>query len=368
MHIQSLQLTFFRNYEALQIDFAKGVNCITGKNGAGKTNILDALHFLSMTRGFRSSQDKQAVKEAESFFLIAGKWGKSEEIHHLQCNFMAGKGKKILLNGNPLEKFSEHIGNLPLVAVLPSDTELINGGGTVRREFVDSLISQYNRNYLQHLILYKKCLEQRNALLKSFGENRYFDKDQLALWNMQIIPAGRYIWAERQVFLKAFLPIFEKYFHQIVSAAEIPTISYESKIKENTAQEWHSLLEENEMRDRVNQNSSIGTHKDDWSFLIHDISAKHYGSQGQQKTFTIALKLAQYDLLAAQKGYPPLLLLDDIFDKLDNHRLESIAQILDKHIEGQVFITDTSHERLATVFANSKREIKFFSVEKGQVK
>ncbi len=363
MHIQSLNLTFFRNYEALQIDFSQGVNCITGKNGAGKTNMLDALHFLSMTRGFRSSQDKQAVKEKEAFFLIEGKWQKAQDTHLLQCNFMAGKGKKILLNGSPLERFSEHIGNLPLVAVLPSDTELINGGGTVRREFVDSLISQYNRAYLQQLILYKKCLEQRNALLKSFAENRYFDKEQLALWNMQLIPAGRYIWAERQAFLGAFLPIFESYFHKIVSASENPSISHESKIKENSVEEWKSLFRENEMRDAINQNTSIGTHKDDWTFLIHDISAKHYGSQGQQKTFTIALKLAQYDLLAQQKGFAPLLLLDDIFDKLDTFRLESIAQILDKHIEGQVFITDTSQERLAAVFADSHREVKFFEVD-----
>lgn len=366
MYLSHLRLSFFRNYDDLHLTFSEGVNCISGKNGAGKSNILDALHFLALTKGFRSSQDKQAIKEDESFFFIEGNAIKSENLSALiQCNLMLGKTKKLLINSQPLAKMSEHIGSLPLVAVLPNDTELINEGSSTRRKFMDSLISQYNKIYLDDLIKYEKILAQRNALLKNFNENKYFDAEQLALWNMQMVPLGQNIWAERKKFLADFIPIFAEYFREIVSQKETPEVEYDSKIAENTTLEWENLLAEAERKDRVNQNTSIGIHKDDLSFSINGSSVKNFGSQGQQKTFVIALKLAQYELLANYKKVPPLLLLDDIFDKLDEYRLQSIADLLDKKIRGQVFVTDTSLSRLQEIFQHSQREVRYFQVEKG---
>lgn len=367
MHIQSLSLSFFRNYEYLQLAFARRVNAFSGKNGAGKTNILDALHFLSFTKGFRSSTDKQAVKEGEGFFFINGQWRKQDEVHEIQCNFLPGKGKKIILDGVPLEKFSTHIGDLPLVSVLPSDTALITGSSSLRREFMDTVISQYNPYYLQQLIQYKKILEQRNALLKTFGEQRYFDTEQLQLWTMPLIPLAQAIQAARTLFLEKFTPFFVSYFHTIVSQSETPSIVYQSETPNNTTAEWEKRFQESETKDRVLQTTSAGIHKEDLVLSINGTSAKHYGSQGQQKTFVISLKLAEYSLLAQEKQLSPLLLLDDIFDKLDEFRLQKIAHILSEEIEGQVFITDTSHAHLYEIFGNKNIEAAFFAVENGIV-
>lgn len=369
MYLSSLSLQFFRNYESLQITFGKEINCIFGQNGEGKTNILDALHFLALTRGFRTSTDKQAVKEGESFFFIEGKFQEDlEKLTAIQCNLLPGKGKKVIVNGEVYSKLSAHIGRIPLITVLPSDTELVNGGGTIRREFIDAFISQYNPHYLQHLIYYKKYLEQRNALLKNFAEQKSFDAALLALWTEPIIPHGQAIWEERRAFLTAFQPLFSNFFHAIVSGKEQPEIVYESQIKTNTLAEWKACFQNSESKDRALQSTSVGTHKDDLSFQINGISAKNYGSQGQQKTFVIALKFAQYQLLSQQKGIAPLLLLDDIFDKLDEKRLQTIAHILDKELQGQIFITDTSIDRFQHIFEKAEKEVKFWEVCSNQVR
>lgn len=368
MHIHQLQLTQFRNYNELLLEFNSNINCIYGQNGSGKTNILDALHYLSFTRGFRSSQDKQAVKEGEDFFFNRAILYKEEKKVHIQCNFIKSKGKKILVNRQPLQKMSEHIGSIPLVAVLPNDTDLIIGPSALRRKFMDMLISQYDRNYLKQLIQYERILSQRNALLKLFTERGGFDKDQLELWDMQLIPAGMYLHQLRTKFLEEFFPIFLNDFKLIVSEKEIPAISYKSAVKDNTYEEWQQILEEQRPKDMVMQYTTKGIHRDDLIFRINEHSVRNFGSQGQQKTFIIALKLAQYRLLQQHTATPPILLLDDIFDKLDEQRLKSIANILDREIEGQIFITDTSRERLAKIFAYIKQEqITFFEVRSGVV-
>ncbi|MFN0201817.1 MAG: DNA replication/repair protein RecF [Bacteroidia bacterium] len=366
-YFSQLRLTFFRNYEGLNVAFSPAVNCFSGKNGAGKTNILDALHFLALTKGFRSSQDKQAIKESEQFFFIEGHLQTEEKQQQIQCNYLQGKTKKLLINGTPLAKMSEHLGNIPLVAILPNDTALINEGASERRKFLDSLISQYSRPYLESLIQYEKVLAQRNALLKLFGEKKFYDKEQLSLWDMQLIPLGQKLWAERQDFLQRFQPYFLHFFQRIVSEKEKPQLLYVSKIQENSTDEWEKLFQEHEWKDRINQTTSIGIHKDDIEFTINEVSVKGFGSQGQQKTFVIALKLAQYELLRAHKTVNPILLLDDVFDKLDEFRLQQIADLLDKEMEGQVFITDTSHQRLFQIFENSARKVAFFEVDAGNV-
>jgi DNA replication and repair protein RecF len=368
VYFSRLQLTQFRNYRALDMRFGKGINCISGVNGAGKSNILDALHYLALTRGFRSSQDRQAVQEGEGFFLIEGTVDHEGITQDVQCNYLPGKGKKLLVNRQPLTKMSDHIGNIPLVSIMPNDTELISGSASVRRRFLDMLISQYDHSYLVNLIQYDRILSQRNALLKFFMEHRTFDQEELELWNAQLVPYGISLLRDRRQYLKEYLPIFREFFKKIVSRKETPDVTYETQVEDNTIDGWLAMLRDKQEKDRILQYTSSGIHRDDLDFSINGISARNFGSQGQQKTFVAALKLAQYRLLEQHKRMAPILLLDDIFDKLDVHRLNSIANILDREIDGQVFVTNTSHDQLEEIFRNPiNSETTFFHVEDGKM-
>ena len=370
VYLHQLTLTQFRNYTHLAVEFSPFINCLIGVNGVGKTNVLDALYCLAITRSFRSSQDKHLVKEGETFFFIEGNMKAEEESYLVQCNYIQGKGKKILVNKSPLERNSEHLGRIPLVAILPNDTQLINGAAADRRKFLDLLISQYNKAYLYHLIQYDKILSQRNALLKQFQELRFFDQEQLDLWNFQLIPHGQAIGEVRRQFIKDFQPIFNQYFAKIVADAETPAIHYKTQVTENSEAGWQELLRERTEKDRINGYTTAGIHRDDLQFHINGQVLKSFGSQGQQKTFAISLKLAQYFLLSERANAAPILLLDDIFDKLDPHRLKRIGEMVEREIPGQVFITDTSFERLKEAFSPTQtdREVWFFSVTPGTLK
>lgn len=368
MHFADLHLTHFRNYAGLSARFSAGINVITGNNGEGKTNILEAIHFLSMTRGWHSKTEKYALKESEQYFIIEGILHEGDAIHNVQCNYLPPKGKKIILDKRPLQKMSDHIGRIPSVAVLPSDTQLIDGSPSVRRKFMDSLISQYSPAYLHQLITYEHALQQRNALLALMGERKRWDPEQLSLWNAQLIPPGIFISQQRRQFIERYAPIFLEYFHRIVSDREVPTLTLETQYERNDPDEWHLRFLADLDRDRYAARTGSGIHKDDLVLAIDGQPIRNYGSQGQQKTFVIALKMAQYELLAAEKGMAPLLLLDDIFDKLDMQRLQAIARMLDERVAGQVFITDTSLERCAKVFSAVKnRELKYFCVAGAQL-
>ncbi|MEZ4684952.1 MAG: DNA replication/repair protein RecF [Bacteroidia bacterium] len=366
--LYSLSLTQFRSWTSLELDFGEGFNVLTGLNGTGKTNVLDAIHFLAFTKGLRSSNDKQAVEEGSDFFMIKGEADIEGKKREVQCNFFKGKGKRVLVNGKEVEKMSEHIGRMPLVASLPTDTILINDAAAERRRFLDMLIAQYSADYLQHLILYNRILAQRNALLRQFQEQRNFDPELLSVWDQQLIPHGQAVYKARAMFVREFAPIFSSFFHKIVSEKEEPIISYRSQVKDNSEQGWMDLLTDFYAKDRANLYTGCGIHRDDLSFKINDVSARHFGSQGQQKTFVIALRLAQYQLLLQHTSQPPILLLDDLFEKLDNERLAELAAVLDEDIPGQVFITDTSRARLEGLLRNSRnKELRFFEVEKGEV-
>ncbi|MCI4666700.1 MAG: DNA replication/repair protein RecF [Bacteroidia bacterium] len=373
MYLRQLQLIQFRNYDELLLSLSEGINCFTGANGAGKTNILDAVHFLAFTKGFRSSQDQQAVQKGADFFFNGGKLirkttkdGKEIE-KSVQCNYQKGKGKKVMVDLQPLKRMSDHIGYIPMVSILPSDTDLINGPSAGRRQFMDMLISQYDQVYLRNLIQYNRVIDQRNALLRQFASQGGVDQDQLDLWNMQMVPLGIAIQKERARFTELFMPVFEDYFKKIVSEQEKPGIRYNPNIHDFTEEAWHKALKDKEARDLINQYTGLGIQRDDLVFQIDDRSVRNFGSQGQQKTFVISLKLAQYALLQNQKKLPPILLLDDIFDKLDKYRLAKIAGILDEDMEGQIFITDTSLERMKLVFAETLKKVKFFEVQEGRI-
>jgi DNA replication and repair protein RecF len=369
MHFSRLSLTSFRNYDSQELEFAAGINCLTGDNGSGKTNILEAIHYLSLTRGWARNTEKYSLKENATYFMVeAALENESDPSLRIQCSYLPPKGKKMLLNKRPLSRLSEHIGRIPLITVLPNDTQLIYDGPSVRRKFMDSFISQYSSAYLQDLIRYENALSQRNALLSLFAESGRWDPVQLELWDAQLIPAGRDILDARRDFLREFAPLFEQYFHLIVSDKEVPTLEMKSQFEENTAEEWQQVFAESRDKDRYAQRTTKGIHKDDLVFLIDGQGVRNFGSQGQQKTFAIALKLAQYEILARLKETAPILLLDDIFDKLDIHRLKAIAAILDEKVSGQVFVTDTTLERTQSVFAHvNRREVKYFSVRNGAI-
>lgn len=368
MHMANLQLTGFRNYESLALSFSEEINCFTGNNGEGKTNILEAIQYLCMTRGWQAKNEKFALKEGEQYFSLDAAVNNGTEKFSVQCNYMPTKGKKILIDRRPLDRMSDHIGKIPLVAVLPNDTLLIHGTPSNRRRFMDALISQYSPTYLDALIQYENALNQRNALLGMMFERRTWDPEQVDLWDAQLMQHGLQIASQRKTFMAAFEPVFQAYFRAIVSEKESPELSLVSQLQENTESEWRTKLLEARIHDRYAQRSTVGTHKDDLSFSISGQAVRNYGSQGQQKTFVIALKLAQYEVLENQCGKAPVLLLDDIFDKLDEHRLAAIADILDDKVKGQVFVTDTSLPRMKSVFNRLKtRSVSHFHVANGHV-
>lgn len=368
MHFADLQLAQFRNYSHLKVDFSADINAITGNNGAGKTNILEAIHYLAMTRGFQPRRESYALQEGMPYFTVAGHAHQGELVQHIQCSYMPPKGKKMLIDKHPLGKMSDHIGSIPLIAILPGDTNLIHGVPAVRRKFIDAFTSQHDRKYLESLLRYEKAREQRNALLSLFHERRTWDEEQIKLWDEQLIPPGIYLHQARMDFLKEFTPRFLRFFHLIVSDKEVPEVNLASEITDNSPAGWRAAFLDHRMKDRYSQRSSYGIHREDLGFTINGQNVKHFGSQGQQRTFVIALLLAQYELLAQFTRKSPLLLLDDIFDKLDIHRLRAIARILHQEVKGQVFITDTSSERTRRVFSEfSQREVRYFHVDDGQL-
>lgn len=368
VHFEALQLSQFRNYFDLSVRFSAGINVITGNNGEGKTNILEALHYLSMTRGWNSKGEKYALMEDAPYFTVAGALIEEAEKQSIQCSYMPPKGKKMLIDKKQIPRMSDHIGRIPLVTVLPNDTQLIDGSPSVRRKFMDSLICQYSQEYLQNLIAYDRALTQRNALLSLMAERQNWDPEQVALWNAQMIAPGIFISNARKRFLRLFQPVFLQYYKWIVSDKEAPTIRLETNFEKNDAAEWREVFAKGLTRDRYSQRTSVGIHKDDLVFEIGGQAVRNFGSQGQQKTFVIALKLAQYNLLEDEKNKAPILLLDDIFDKLDMRRLQAIARILDQEILGQVFITDTSLDRCKQVFETvENRDLRYFHVNRATV-
>jgi DNA replication and repair protein RecF len=367
MHIAALKLTHFRNYAQLSLDCGPGINCLTGNNGEGKTNVLEAVHYLCMTRGWAAKTERYALQEGMPYFSVEGHVRGAEALE-VQCNYMPPKGKRMLVDRRPLARMTDHIGRIPVVTVLPDDTELIHGTPGRRRRFMDALISQYAPRYLQALLAYEHVLAQRNALLALLHERGAWDAEQVGWWTAQLIPQGRIIQQQRAAFLAAFAPIFGRYFQQIVSDKETPCITLETQLTSDSEAEWETRMAEGLVRDRHAQRTGVGTHKDDLVFTIGGQAVKNYGSQGQQKTFVIALKLAEYELLEGRCQKAPILLLDDIFDKLDAHRLAAIARLLEHPIQGQVFISDTSLERIRGVFAQVQaREVRYYHVGAGQV-
>lgn len=342
MILKSLSLLNYKNFDSKSFVFNDKINCIVGNNGIGKTNVLDAIYHLSFGKSYFNPVALQNIKHNEDFFVINGEYLKDDKTEKVAISLKRGQKKVIKRNGKAYEKFSEHIGFLPLVIISPADRDLIIEGSSTRRKFIDSVISQSDKNYLNQLISYNKVLAQRNALLKYFALNHTFNKDTLEVYNSQLNEYGSVIFNKRNNFLKEFIPIFKSRYQAISNGNETVNLVYHSPLFEN---DLNTLLQEAINKDKALQYTSVGIHKDDLHFNIEAHPIKKFGSQGQQKSFLIALKLAQFDFIKAQSGVNPILLLDDIFDKLDENRVAQIIKLVNDENFGQLFISDTHAER-----------------------
>lgn len=363
MHLENLSLVNFKNYDSLDISFSQDINCFVGYNGSGKTNLLDAIHYLSMTKSAFNSVDQQIIRHNQDFFVVRGAFIMGDERTNIHCSLKIGQKKTIKKNKKEYGKISEHIGLFPSVMIAPYDTDLIREGSETRRKFFDSIISQINQAYLQKLIQYNHILKQRNSLLKQFAERRYFDQDLLSSYNAPLIELGSYIFEERRVFLAQFEPVFLEHFKFISSGKELPSLIFRSALFE---EDMEKLFRGSLKKDLLLQRTTTGIHKDDFEFEIDGIPVKKFGSQGQQKSFVIALKLAQFDMIKRTKGFKPLLLLDDIFDKLDELRIQKLMTMVAGNSFGQIFVTDARSERTVPMFKNIGTDVKIFHIEDGQ--
>jgi DNA replication and repair protein RecF len=349
MYLKTLSLINFKNHAEKQFDLNDDINVFVGNNGAGKTNILDAVNYLSMCKSFLNSVDRQNIKFDEKFFLIQGDFIKDEKSNQISCGVTFGQKKKFKRNKKEYDKLSEHIGEFPVVVISPYDSNLISEGSEVRRKFIDSIISQYDKKYLATLIKYNKVLQQRNALLKRFQELRIFEAESIEVWDAQMIILGNFIFEKRKEFLADFLPSFQNFFNLISNGNESINIEFTSQLNTTSLS---NLLNEASRKDSRVGYTTVGIHKDDLTFQINGNPIKKFGSQGQQKSFLIALKLTQFEYIKVLLNKKPILLLDDIFDKLDHGRVERLMEMVSDHIFGQVIITDTDEERIDKVFKN----------------
>jgi DNA replication and repair protein RecF len=365
MFLKQLSLINFKNYSEFEAQFSEKINCFVGDNGVGKTNLLDAIHYLSFCKSFFNSTDSQNIKHGEGFFVIQGYFQKYGEESEVYCSIKRNQKKIFKRNKKEYGRLSEHIGQYPIVMISPADSELINGSSEQRRRFLDGIISQYDKNYLDKLIAYNQVLKQRNALLKHFAESRSFDSESLEIWDQQLVIYGTSVITIRQEFLTQFIPLFNAFYHFISDSREKVALQYEKSLEER---DFKSALLTCLARDRSAQFTTVGPHKDDLDFKLEHYSLKKYASQGQQKSYLLALKLAQFEFIRGQKNTRPLLLLDDVYDKLDEKRFTKLLEMVSGDKFGQVFITDTHADRMNELLNQRKIAHKIFLVDEGSAK
>ncbi len=365
MYLKDLDITNFKNYPGARGGFSEKINCFTGDNGTGKTNLLDAIHYLSFCKSYFNAIDTQNIRHGEDFFAIHGNFLRNGDTSDkVSCIQKSGERKVFKLNDKAYDRLADHIGAFPVVMVSPYDRDLINEGSETRRKFIDSVISQFDRVYLDDLINYNKALQQRNSLLKQFWDRNFFDQGLLEIWDGQLARLGTEIYQRRNNFINRFIPIFQRYFEFISGGKEVVTISYESHLHD---EDPVLLLARSLEKDRILKYTSTGIQKDDLEFNISGFPVKKFGSQGQQKSFVIAVRLAQFDYTREEKGYKPILLFDDIFDKLDEHRVQQLIRLVSENSFGQVFITDTQRGRIEKIFRTVDIDHLIFNVTDGSL-
>jgi len=364
MHLNHLSLVNFKNCTESSFDFSTEVNCFLGNNGEGKTNLLDAIYYLSNCKSYFNAIDSQNVKFDEPFFVLQGSFELEEEKQeNIYCGVKIGQKKIFKKNKKQYKRLADHVGLLPVVLITPYDSNLILDGSDIRRKFVDIIISQFDKGYLESLIHYNKVMAQRNALLKQFAERGNFQKDLLEVWDIQLVEKGKVIHQKRKDFLEEFIPVFNQFYKDISNNNEEVSLNYSSTLNnENFA----VLLANNIAKDKKSTYTSVGIHKDDLEFTISNHPLKKFGSQGQQKSFLIALKLAKFNYIKSKKGFSPILLLDDIFDKLDEIRVNFLLGLISKGELGQTFITDTSLTKVPLILQKLDVNFKAFQISAGE--
>ena len=367
LFLSNLKISNFKSYTDADVDFCPGVNCLVGNNGVGKTNLLDAVYYLSFCKSYFNSIDTQNIRQDEEFFAVHGRYeGLENQPVQVSCIQRRGQPKQMRFEQKAYKAFADHIGRIPLVMVSPTDQVLITGGSDVRRKFLNGVISQTDKPYLQNLLQYDKALTQRNRLLKQFYDDRYWDAPAIEIWDEQLVRFGTPLFETRQRFLEKFIPIFNDYYSWISDQRESVEIGYESQLTVGDASErrqdrsnessahcadFARLLTQAQPADRYAQFTTVGPHKDDLALSLSGLPVKKFASQGQQKTISLALKLAQFQYILDHTGIKPILLLDDIFDKLDLDRIKQLIQLVGGDRFGQVLLTDTQPGRVQQIFS-----------------
>jgi len=341
--VTSISLTQFKNYQNQSFDFSERIIGICGKNGVGKTNLLDALHYLCFTKSYFTRSDAMCVKHDQEGFRIDGSFILNDKKEKVICILRETGKKELSINGELYDKFSKHIGHYPCVIIAPDDIQIITDGSEERRKFVDTLLSQIDPGYLQNLIIYTKVLQQRNSLLKSFAETGNKDFGLLDILDAQLVKPGDIIFDKRKEFLVSFLPVAKQLYNAIANQYENINLFYESELLTISFSE---LIKLNRNKDCMMQRTTSGIHRDDIELKLNDEAFKNIASQGQRKSLLFALKLAEMEILKKEKGFAPLLLLDDVFEKLDEERISNLLEKVCIENDGQVFITDTNEQRL----------------------
>ncbi len=360
MYLKNLSILNYRNVEEAEFEFSDKINCFVGNNGVGKTNILDSIYYLSFCKSWLNSIDNQNINYSSDYFMIKGKYQLEDSMNIVSCSFKKAKKKSFKLNSKEYSRLSDHIGLIPLIVISPYDSNIILSGSDERRKFMDITISQFDKAYLQDLLNYNKALQQRNKLLKQFAKSNYFDEDMLGIWDMQLIKYGHLLFEKRAKYIETLIPIFKESYKNLSKDEEQVNLSYKSQLKDNDLKQ---LFKDNLLKDRMLQYTTSGIHKDDLDFVLNDYPLKKTASQGQQKTFLIALKLAQFEYVKITSGLLPILLLDDIFDKLDSSRVKQIIALVTKNGFGQIFISDTNKERMKNILSETDIDNKIFYIQ-----
>ena len=325
MVLKELSVVNFKNFKGIEVSLNPKINCFVGNNGQGKTTLLDAIYYLSFCKSFLNSIDTQNVNMEESFFVLQGEYEREEKIERVYCGLKKGQKKVFKRNKKEYEKLADHIGMFPLVIISPSDSNLITLGSDLRRKFLDGIISQFDHPYLETLLIYNKAITQRNALLKYFSRQRTFNQDQLDVWDDQVVKYGNVLYEKRKQLIEQLTPVFQRYYQQISGGKEQVELVYQSQLENG---DFAGQLKQAYKEDSRRLFSTVGIHKDDLVFKLSGGQIKKFGSQGQQKSYLIALKLAQLEFLKSTVGINPILLLDDVFDRLDEDRVSHILEMV----------------------------------------
>ena len=362
MYLKSLQLVNFKNYAEGYYEFSDKVNAVVGANGSGKTNLLDAIHYMSLCKSYFLSQDGYAIRFGEEAFALHGEFHGfgDDRSRKVSCVYRQGGRKSVRFNGKEYDRLSDHIGQFPLIMVAPYDNDIIHEGSEVRRRFFDMAISQFDREYLHDLVSYHKVLSQRNVVLKQSWEAGRLDAALLQIYNDQLVPYAESVYGKRRLFVETIIPVFRKYYDYLSESKEEVEIRYLSALE---SQPFGLTLQQNAEADFRSGHTTAGVHKDDYDFLMDGRSVKRFSSQGQQKSFALALKLSQFDYIYNMRKLKPILLLDDIFDKLDESRISRLLDLVGNEHFGQVFLSDTDEERIVRILDRHGISHKIFRVD-----